>query len=525
MEKNKGEYTLPTKEDKNQILARKNKEALLGGGEKRVASQHKKGKLTARERVSLLMDEGSFEEIGKFVMHRCKDFGLDKEYYLGDGVVTGYGTVNGRLIYVFSQDFTIFGGSLSETHAEKIVKIMDLAMKNGAPLIGLNDSGGARIQEGVVSLGGYADIFYRNTLASGLIPQISGIMGPCAGGAVYSPAITDFIMMVEDTSYMFVTGPNVVKTVTQEDVSAEELGGASTHSTKSGVTHFSCANEVECINNIKALLSYMPQNCEDDAPIYPYELGDEKRQVLADIIPENPNQPYDMREVVEGIVDADSFMEVHKNFAENIVVGFARIAGRSIGIVGNQPASLAGVLDIDASTKGARFVRTCDCFNIPLLVMEDVPGFLPGTDQEWNGIITNGAKLLYAFSEATVPRVTVITRKAYGGAYDVMNSKHIGADMNYAWPTAEIAVMGAKGASEIIFKREIAEAEDAEAKLQEKVDDYTEKFANPYRAAHRGYIDEVILPENTREKLIRAFKMLENKVDKLPKKKHGNIPL
>lgn len=525
MENKKGVYTLPTKVEKNEILSRKNEEALQGGGEKRVASQHKKGKLTARERVSLLLDEDSFEEIGKFVMHRCKDFGLDKEYHLGDGVVTGYGNVNGRLVYVFSQDFTVFGGSLSETHAEKIVKIMDLAMKNGAPVIGLNDSGGARIQEGVVSLGGYADIFYRNTLASGVIPQISGIMGPCAGGAVYSPAITDFIMMVQDTSYMFVTGPNVVKTVTQENVTAEELGGASTHSTKSGVTHFTSPNEVECINNIKALLSYMPQNCEDDAPVYPYELGDEKREVLADIIPENPNQPYDMREVIVGIVDEDSFMEVHKDFAENIVVGFARIAGRSIGVVGNQPASMAGVLDINASTKGARFVRFCDCFNIPLLVMEDVPGFLPGTDQEWNAIITNGAKLLYAFSEATVPRITVITRKAYGGAYDVMNSKHIGADMNYAWPTAEIAVMGAKGASEIIFKREIAEAGDPEAKLLEKVDEYTDKFANPYRAAHRGYIDEVIMPENTRKKLIRAFKMLENKVDKLPKKKHGNIPL
>lgn len=521
-----GVYSSPTKKQKFELLERKNQEALQGGGDKRIASQHKKGKLTARERVELLMDEGSFEEIGKFVMHRCKDFGLDKEHYLGDGVVTGYGTVNGRLIYVFSQDFTVFGGSLSETHAEKIVKIMDLAMQNGAPLIGLNDSGGARIQEGVVSLGGYADIFYRNTLASGVIPQISAIMGPCAGGAVYSPAITDFILMVENTSYMFVTGPNVVKTVTQEDVTAEELGGASTHSTKSGVTHFSCANEVECINNIKALLSYMPQNCEDEIPILDYEeKGNEKVESLNLIVPENANQPYDIREVVTGIVDADSFMEVHKNFADNIVVGFARIAGRSIGIVGNQPASLAGVLDIDASTKAARFVRFCDCFNIPLLVLEDVPGFLPGTDQEWNAIITNGAKLLYAFSEATVPRITVITRKAYGGAYDVMNSKHIGADMNYAWPQAEIAVMGAKGASEIIFKKEIQEADDAEAKLQEKVDEYTEKFANPYRAAHRGYIDEVIKPEDTRAKLIRAFKMLENKVATLPKKKHGNIPL
>ncbi|MEQ8926926.1 MAG: acyl-CoA carboxylase subunit beta [Fulvivirga sp.] len=519
-------YTLPTKDEKYKLLESKNNEALKGGGEARIEAQHGKGKLTARERIDLLLDEGSFEEIGKFVMHRCKDFGLDKQYYLGDGVVTGYGTVNGRLIYVFSQDFTVFGGSLSETHAEKIVKIMELAMKNGAPLIGLNDSGGARIQEGVVSLGGYADIFYRNTRASGVIPQISAIMGPCAGGAVYSPAITDFILMVENTSYMFVTGPNVVKTVTQEDVSAEELGGASTHSTKSGVTHFSCANEVECINNIKALLSYMPQNCEDDAPMVAYESkADEKVPSLNNIIPDNPNQPYDMREVIEGIVDEDSFMEVHKNFADNIVVGFARIAGRSIGVVGNQPASLAGVLDIDASTKGARFVRFCDCFNIPLLVLEDVPGFLPGTDQEWNAIITNGAKLLYAFSEATVPRITVITRKAYGGAYDVMNSKHIGADMNYAWPMAEIAVMGAKGASEIIFRKEISEAKDPEAKLQEKVDDYTEMFANPYRAAHRGYIDEVIMPEDTRVKLIKAFKMLENKVDTLPKKKHGNIPL
>ncbi len=518
-------YSLPTREEKFDLLKKKNDEAALGGGEKRIEAQHEKGKLTARERVELLLDEGSFEEIGKFVMHRCKDFGLDKQHYLGDGVVTGYGTVNGRLVYVFSQDFTVFGGSLSETHAEKIVKIMDLAMKNGAPVIGLNDSGGARIQEGVVSLGGYADIFYRNTRASGVIPQISAIMGPCAGGAVYSPAITDFIFMVENSSYMFVTGPNVVKTVTQENVTAEELGGASTHSTKSGVTHFACRNEVECIKQIKELLSFIPQNCEEDAPVLPYTEGEEVREQLDNIVPDNPNQPYDMREVVEVLVDDGSFFEVHKNFAENIVVGFARIGGRSIGIIGNQPASLAGVLDIHASTKGARFVRFCDCFNVPLLVLEDVPGFLPGTDQEWNGIITNGAKLLYAFSEATVPRVTVITRKAYGGAYDVMNSKHIGADMNYAWPMAEIAVMGAKGASEIIFKREIAEAEDPEAKLQEKVDEYTEKFANPYRAAHRGYIDEVILPRNTRKKLMRAFQMLEKKADSLPRKKHGNIPL
>jgi propionyl-CoA carboxylase beta chain len=506
-------------------LERKNAESLLGGGAKRIGQQHAKGKLTARERVMLLLDEGSFEEMGKFVMHRSKDFGLEKEYYLGDGVITGFGTVNGRLIYIFSQDFTVFGGSLSETHAEKIVKVMDLAMQNGAPLIGLNDSGGARIQEGVVSLGGYADIFYRNTLASGVVPQISAVMGPCAGGAVYSPAITDFIFMVENTSFMFVTGPNVVKTVTHENVTAEELGGALTHSTKSGVTHFACANEVECINQIKTLLGYIPQNCEDDAPRLDYPGGDETRPSLNTIIPANPNQPYDMREVINGVVDENSFFEVHKNFAENIVVGFARLAGRSIGIVGNQPASLAGVLDINSSVKGARFVRFCDCFNIPLLVFEDVPGFLPGTDQEWNAIITNGAKLLFAFSEATVPRVTVITRKAYGGAYDVMNSKHIGADLNYAWPTAEIAVMGAKGAAEIIFKKEISEASDPEAKLNEKVEEYTEKFANPYRAAHRGYIDEVIFPDQTREKLIRAFGMLENKVAKLPRKKHGNIPL
>lgn len=519
-------YTLPTNKEKYELLEEKNQEALLGGGEERIAAQHAKGKLTARERIELLMDEGSFEEIGKFVMHRAKDFGLDKQHYLGDGVVTGYGTIDGRLVYVYSQDFTVFGGSLSETHAEKIVKIMELAMKNGAPVIGLNDSGGARIQEGVVSLGGYADIFYRNTRASGVIPQISAIMGPCAGGAVYSPAITDFVLMVEDTSYMFVTGPNVVKTVTQENVTAEELGGASTHSEKSGVTHFSCANEVECINHLKKLLSYIPQNCEEDVPSLPYDQSkDETRKDLDSIIPDNPNHPYDMREVIEGIVDGDTFFEVHQKFAENIVVGFARIAGRSIGVVGNQPASLAGVLDINASTKAARFVRFCDAFNIPLLVLEDVPGFLPGTDQEWNGIITNGAKLLYAFSEATVPRITVITRKAYGGAYDVMNSKHIGADMNFAWPMAEIAVMGAKGAAEIIFRKEIAEAEDPQTKLQEKIDEYTEKFANPYRAAHRGYIDAVIMPSDTRKKLISAYKMLENKVDTLPKKKHGNIPL
>ncbi len=500
-------------------------QSLLGGGVDRIASQHKKGKLTARERIHFLFDEGSFEEIGAFVTHRSKDFGMEKQQFLGDGVITGYGNINGRLVYAFSQDFTVFGGSLSETHAEKICKLMDLAMKNGAPLIGLNDSGGARIQEGVVSLGGYADIFYKNTMASGVIPQISAIMGPCAGGAVYSPAITDFIMMVENTSYMFVTGPNVVKTVTHEEVSSEDLGGASVHSTKSGVAHFTAANEIDCINQLKKLISYIPENCEEKTPDYAYESVDEMRPKLADIIPENANQPYDIREVISEVIDEESFYEVHKNYAENIVVGFARLAGRSIGIVANQPAYLAGVLDIHSSQKAARFVRFCDCFNIPLLVFEDVPGFLPGTDQEWNAIITNGAKLLYAFCEATVPRVTVITRKAYGGAYDVMNSKHIGADMNFAWPTAEIAVMGAKGAAEIIFKKDIDKADDQVAALAAKEKEYADIFANPYRAAERGFIDEVIFPEETRKKLIKAFKMLENKVVNLPRKKHGNIPL
>ncbi|MEO6524768.1 MAG: acyl-CoA carboxylase subunit beta [Mucilaginibacter sp.] len=506
-------------------LRKKKEQALLGGGQARIDSQHKKGKLTARERIHFLLDEGSFEEIGMLVSHRSTDFGMEKEKYPGDGVVTGYGTVNGRLVYVFSQDFTVFGGSLSETHAEKICKVMDLAMKNGAPFIGLNDSGGARIQEGVVSLGGYADIFYRNTMASGVIPQLSAIMGPCAGGAVYSPAITDFILMVENTSYMFVTGPNVVKTVTHEIVTSEELGGANTHATKSGVTHFACANEIEAINHVKKLLSYMPQNCEGTAPALPYEASDETRPNLTTILPENISQPYDMREVIDEVIDEGSFLEVHKDFAENIVVGFARLAGRSIGIVANQPAFLAGVLDINSSTKGARFIRFCDCFNIPLLVFEDVPGFLPGTDQEWKGIITNGAKLLYAFCEATVPRITVITRKAYGGAYDVMNSKHIGADMNFAWPSAEIAVMGAKGAAEIIFKREISSSPDPEAKWKEMEQQYADIFANPYRAAERGFIDEVIEPAETRSKLIKAFKMLENKVVNLPRKKHGNMPL
>lgn len=511
--------------DKIKKLQDKQTEARLGGGQARIDSQHKKGKLSARERVDLLMDKGSFQEIGMLVTHRSHDFNMQDQVFLGDGVITGYGTIGGRLVYVFSQDFTVFGGSLSETHAEKICKIMDLAVKNGAPVIGLNDSGGARIQEGVSSLGGYADIFYRNTLASGVIPQISAIMGPCAGGAVYSPAITDFTLMVEHTSYMFVTGPNVVKTVTNEEVTSEELGGAYTHATKSGVTHFTAANDLDAIAKIKKLLRYIPQNCEDKVPDLPYQLTDESRPDLQPIIPENANQPYDMRDVINGMMDTESFFEVHELYAENIIVGFARLAGKSVGIVANQPMALAGVLDVQASIKGARFVRFCDCFNIPLLVLVDVPGFLPGTDQEWNAIITNGAKLLYAFSEATVPRVTLITRKAYGGAYDVMNSKHIGADLNFAWPSAEIAVMGAKGASEIIFKKEISNAADPAQKLLEKEQEYAEKFANPYRAAARGFIDEVILPEDSRKKLIVAFASLENKVVHRLRRKHGNIPL
>ena len=510
---------------KLEILKQKEEKALKAGGAEKIAAQHKKGKLTARERIDLLVDEGSFEEIGQFVEHRAKDFGLEKEIYLGDGVVTGYATIEGRAVYVFSQDFTVFGGSLSETHAEKIIKIMDMSMRNGIPLIGLNDSGGARIQEGVVSLGGYADIFHRNVMASGVVPQISAIMGPCAGGAVYSPAMTDFIMMVENSSYMFVTGPNVVKTVTHEDVTSEELGGASSHASKSGVTHFTYANEVECLKGIKKLLSYLPQNCEEQAPTVTYHEQSETRMELNEIIPESPTQPYDMHEVVRAVTDAESFIEVHKDYAENIIVGFARLAGRSIGIVANQPAVLAGCLDINSSKKAARFVRFCDCFNIPLLTIVDVPGFLPGTDQEWNGIISNGAKLLYAFSEATVPKITLIVRKAYGGAYDVMNSKHIGADLNFAWPTAEIAVMGAKGAAEIIFKREISSAENPSEKLKEMEALYTEKFANPYIAAARGFVDEVIEPSVTRQKLIRAFAVCSTKVVNLPRKKHGNIPL
>jgi propionyl-CoA carboxylase beta chain len=508
-----------------EILCQKQDAALLGGGAGRIEKQHAKGKLTARERIHLLLDAGSFEEVGMLVTHRTTDFGMEDQIFYGDGVVTGYGTVDGRLIYVFAQDFTVFGGSLSETHAEKICKLMDMAVKVGAPLVGLNDSGGARIQEGVRSLGGYADIFYRNVRASGVIPQISAIMGPCAGGAVYSPAMTDFTIMVENTSYMFVTGPNVVKTVTNEEVSSEELGGASAHSTKSGVTHLTASNDLDCIYQVKQLLSYLPQNNTEKAASLPFSFQDEYRDELEEILPDSSQKPYDMKEIVAGIVDTDSFYEVHSKYADNIVVGFARLGGESIGIVANQPMSLAGVLDVDSSKKAARFVRTCDCFNVPLLVLVDVPGFLPGTDQEWNAIITNGAKLLYAFSEATVPRISVITRKAYGGAYDVMNSKHIGADMNYAWPSAEIAVMGAKGASEIIFRKEIKEADDSAAKLAEKEAEYADLFANPYSAAKRGFVDEVIQPRETRRKLIKAFAMLSTKHEDLPWKKHGNIPL
>ncbi|WP_298537142.1 acyl-CoA carboxylase subunit beta [uncultured Algibacter sp.] len=500
-------------------------QAYLGGGQARIDKQHQKKKLTARERVEYLMDEGSFEEVGALVTHRTTDFGMADQVFYGDGVITGYGTIHGRPVYIYAQDFTVFGGALSETHAEKICKIMDMAMKTGAPIIGLNDSGGARIQEGVRSLGGYAEIFHRNVKASGVIPQISAIMGPCAGGAVYSPALTDFTIMVENTSYMFVTGPNVVKTVTNEEVTSEELGGANTHASKSGVAHKTSLNDIQCLEDVKTLLSYLPQNNSQTPQSLDVNLKGEVREVLSDIVPNNPNKPYDMHAVISGVIDDESFYEIHKNYAESIIVGFARLGGRSIGIIANQPMAFAGVLGVNSSRKAARFTRFCDCFNIPILVLVDVPGFLPGTDQEWNGIIVHGAKLLYALSEATVPRVTVITRKAYGGAYDVMNSKHIGADMNFAWPGAEIAVMGAKGASEIIFKKEISDADDPASKLAEKEKEYAEKFANPYAAAKRGFIDEVILPQNTRRKLLKAFSMLENKKVDSPKRKHGNIPL
>ncbi len=512
--------------EKLEKLRQMRKLAALGGGEERIEKQHKKGKLTARERIELLLDKGSFEEFDMFVTHRSHDFGMEKKKILGDGVATGYGTINGRLVFVFSQDFTVFGGTLSEAFAEKICKIMDMAMKVGAPVIGLNDSGGARIQEGVVSLGGYADIFLRNTLASGVIPQISVIMGPCAGGAVYSPAITDFIFMVDKSSYMFVTGPNVVKTVTHEEVTYEELGGAETHSSKSGVAHFRAGNEAEALMEVRRLVDFIPLNNMEDPPIKectdPVSRADEK---LNEIIPDNPNKPYDMKEVINSVVDDGDFMEVHSEYAQNIIVGFARMGGRTVGIVANQPAVLAGVLDIHSSLKGARFVRFCDAFNIPLITFEDVPGFLPGTDQEYGGIIKHGAKLLYAYCEATVPKLTVITRKAYGGAYDVLSSKHIRGDINYAWPTAEIAVMGPKGAAEIIFKREIAASENPEEMLKKKEQEYRDKFADPFGAASRGYIDDIIEPKNTRLRLINALGMIENKRDTNPPKKHGNIPL
>ena len=513
-------------EEKLKLLKQKQEEAKIGGGVERIDAQHKKGKLTARERVELLVDPGSFEEFDMYVTHRSTDFGLEKQKYPGDGVVTGCGLIDNRIVFLFSQDFTVLGGSLSEAHAEKVCKVMKAAMKMGAPIIGLNDSSGARIQEGVVSLGGYADIFLLNTLASGVVPQISAILGPCAGGAVYSPAITDFVFMVRKTSYMLVTGPNVVKTVTHEDVTMEELGGADAHAIKSGVAHFACDSEAEAILRIRKLLSYIPQNNLSHPPIKDTaDPADRTDANLNYMVPDSPNKPYDIIEVIKKIVDEGEYFEVHADYAQNITVGFARLGGRSIGIIANQPAHLAGVLDIDSSLKGARFIRFCDAFNIPILTFEDVPGFLPGIAQEHGGIIKHGAKLLYAYCEATVPKLTVITRKAYGGAYDVMNSKHVRGDVNYAWPTAEIAVMGPKGAVEIIFKKEIESSTDPQKMLDEKIAEYTEKFANPYIAAERGYVDDIIEPSQTRPRLIRALGMLETKRDSNPPKKHGNIPL
>jgi len=498
----------------------------LGGGQRRIEQQHAKSKLTARERIDLLLDEATFVELDAFVTHRATEFGVDRERYLGDSVVTGFGKIDGRLVYVFSQDFTVFGGTLSEAHAEKVCKVMDLAMRNGAPIIGLNDSGGARIQEGVASLGGYAEIFLRNTLASGVIPQISAIMGPCAGGAVYSPAITDFVVMVRDTSFMFVTGPEVVRAVTHEDVNFEQLGGAEVHAVKSGVAHFATSNEVACLSLVRRLVGFLPSNNLDDAPLRPTEdPADRMDGELDRVVPEQPTKSYDIHEVVRRIVDEGDFLEVHEHWAQNIVCGFAHLGGRSIGVVAQQPMVLAGVLDIDASTKAARFVRFCDAFNIPLVTFVDVPGFLPGTAQEHAGIIRNGAKLLYAYSEATVPKLTVIVRKAYGGAYDVMSSKHIRGDYNVAWPTAEIAVMGPEGAVNIIFKDELAKAKNAEKRRAELVKEYVERFANPYIAAARGYLDDVIEPHETRPRLIAALESLQGKRDTNPKKKHGNIPL
>lgn len=508
-------------EEKFKLLEENNRLAELGGGEERIARQHAAGRKTARERIEELLDPGTFVELDKFVVHRTVDFGMDKQKYLGDGVVSGYGKIDGRLVYVFAQDFTVFGGSLSRANADKIVKVMDLAMRMGAPVIGLNDSGGARIQEGVESLGGYADIFYRNVMSSGVIPQISAILGPCAGGAVYSPAITDFILMVKDSSYMFVTGPDVIKTVTHEEVTKDELGGAFTHNSKSGVAHLMADDDPMAMMMIRELLSFLPSNNLEDPPVKictdPINREDE---ILQTLVPDDPNKPYDMREVITTIVDDNNFFEIQPYFAENILIGFARLNGKPVGIVANQPAVLAGVLDINASTKAARFVRFCDAFNVPLITFVDVPGFLPGTEQEFGGIIRHGAKLLYAFAEATVPKITVITRKAYGGAYDVMSSKHIGADINYAWPTAEIAVMGPEGAVNIIYKNKLTEEE-----RQKAVEDYKRTFASPYKAASLGYIDEIILPKQTRRRLIQALEMAETKSKSNPPRKHGNIPL
>jgi propionyl-CoA carboxylase beta chain len=507
-------------------VRRRHANAEAGGGEERMQRQHKEGKLAARERIDLLLDEGTFEEMDKLVRHRCRDFGMDEQVIDGDGFVTGYGRIHGRLAYVFAQDFTVFGGSLSETNALKICKIMDLALKTGAPVIGLNDSGGARIQEGVLSLGGYADIFLRNTLASGVVPQISAIMGPCAGGAVYSPALTDFVFMVENTSHMFVTGPDVIKTVTHEDVTKEKLGGAETHNSISGVAHFIAHDDSECLRMIRELVSYLPQNNRDDAPqrasADPIDRAD---PALDTLVPAESNIPYDIKDIIHRVVDDGEFFEIHEHYARNIVVGFARMDSKTIGIVANQPAFLAGCLDINSSVKGARFVRFCDAFNIPILTFEDVPGFLPGTEQEFGGIIRQGAKLLYAYAEATVPKITVITRKAYGGAYCVMGSKHLRTDVNFAYPTAEIAVMGAEGAVNIVYRRELMAAEDKESTRKQKIEDFRERFANPFVAAERGFIDDVIEPRETRPKVIGALRMLANKVDTMPRKKHGNIPL
>ncbi len=507
-------------------LTRRNEEALQGGGSARIQRQHDLGKLTARERVELLLDPGSFVELDRFKTHRCTDFDMDKQKTPGDGVVTGYGNIDGRQVFVFSQDFTVFGGSLSGAFSEKVCKVMDLAVKTGCPMIGINDSGGARIQEGVASLAGYANIFHRNVLSSGVVPQISAVMGPCAGGAVYSPAMTDFIFMVEDTSYMFITGPEVIRTVTHEEVSMQELGGASTHNAKSGVAHFASPNERESLHTIRELLSFLPSNNMEDSPVRPTSDDPNRRdEKLNSLVPDNPNKPYDIKDVITTVVDENYFLEVQKDYARNIVIGFARLGGRTVGIVANQPAFLAGVLDIDASVKGGRFVRFCDCFNIPIVTLIDVPGFLPGTSQEYGGIIRHGAKLLYAYCEATVPLVSIITRKAYGGAYVVMSSKEIGGDVNLAYPTAEIAVMGPDGAVNIIHRNAINKATDPDTEREKLVDEYRRTFANPFKAAEMGYIDEIIMPADTRPHLIRALDMLHNKRDKNPPKKHGNVPL